>query len=201
MKPTYKGFEAKKDKGFITLPPVGAYIAKIIDVRFHEADEQMNRDTIELMIDITEGEYENQYMKFYNDQKNKFGDSIKYKGVFRLTPPVEDDEDWRKRSFEGNMWAIQESNDGYHWDWDEKKLKGKKVGISVREYLYTYKGKEKKTTEIGRLESIKEIKDGKVKPMNARDKREKKDSDNDDSAGNDEQPSFTDVSKTVDVPW
>lgn len=199
MKPSYKGFEAKKNGGFLTLPPVGAYVAEIKEVRMVGADpiDNRDRDVIELMMEITEGEYAGRYMEFYKDQKERFGDTTKYKGVFRLVAPLENDEDWRKRTFEGNLWCVEQSNDGYVWDWDEKKLKGKKVGISVRERLYTYGDKERSTTEIARFETVADVKAGKVKPMRPRDQR----SGGSGSAESMDESNLTDVSKTVDVPW
>lgn len=199
MKPSYKGFEAKKNGGFLTLPPVGAYIAEIKEVRFVPQDplENRDRDTIELMIEITEGEYAGRYMEFYKDQKERFGDSVKYKGIFKLVAPLENDEDWRKRNFEGNLWCVEQSNEGYTWDWDEKKLKGKKVGISVRERLYTYNDKERSTTEIAKFETVDDVKSGNVKPMRARDQRTGGSTTEDSTDGS----GFTEVSKTVDVPW
>ena len=135
MKATYKGFEAKKSGGFIELPPVGAYVGEIQVAR--EA-EQNGRPVIELFMEITEGEYANRFHEVYEDQKERFGDSAKYKGIFRLVPYMDGDEDWRRSTFEGNLWAVEQSNgfdaNGeplYKWDWDEKKLKGKKVGISA----------------------------------------------------------------------
>ena len=194
MKPTYKDCEPKKTGGFIELPPVGAYVAEIQAVR---VVEQNDRDVIELFMEITEGEYANRFHEVYEDQKERFGDSAKYKGIFKLTPPVDGDEDWRKRTFEGNLWCVQQSNSGYAWDWDEKKLKGKKVGISIRRRLYTYNGKDRETTEIGRFETIDDVKAGKVKPMNDRDNRENKSESAESTDGNE----FTDVSKEVSVPW
>ena len=194
MKPTYKDCEPKKTGGFIELPPVGAYVAEIQAVR---VVEQNDRDVIELFMEITEGEYANRFHEVYEDQKERFGDSAKYKGIFKLTPPVDGDEDWRKRTFEGNLWCVQQSNSGYAWDWDEKKLKGKKVGISIRRRLYTYNGKDRETTEIGRFETIDDVKAGMVKPMNDRDNRENKSESAESTDGNE----FTDVSKEVSVPW
>ena len=195
MKPSYQGFEAKKSSGYLELPPVGAYVAEIKGVRLVEANEKNPRDTIELMIEITDGEYAGRYMDFYNEQKNRFGDDAKYKGVFRLTSPLEGDEDWRKRTFEGNLWCVEQSNPGYTWDWDEKKLKGKKVGISVRKRLYSYNGKDKETTEIGRFETVDDVKAGKCKPMKDRDQRSS------DSSASTASDGFTEVSTEVDVPW
>ncbi len=194
MNPSYSGFQAKERKGFLDVPPAGCYEAEILNVRFVPADGgKHQRDTIELFLDISDGEYKGRYMELWNDQKERFGDSVSYKGMFRLTPPVENDEPWRVKAFEENLWCVQESNDGYSWDWDEKKLKGKKVGINVRNHYYTYNGKDRATTEICRFETIADVKAGKCKPGKDRNNIQKE-------IGT--EPAFTDVSATnVDVPW
>lgn len=190
----YKGFEAKKTGGFLDLPPVGAYVAEIQAVRFVEGKDGQ-RDRIECFTDIIEGEYANRFHDVFEDQKERFGDSAKYKGIFRLNCPFDDsDEDWVKRNFEGNIWCVQQSNPGYTWDFDEKKLKGKKVGINLRKRLYTYNDKDRETVEIARFETVDDVRNGKCRPVRDRDQREQKN----DSA--DEQ-NFTDVSKDVNVPW
>ena len=197
MKPSYSGFETKKVGGFVELPPVGAYVAEIQNVRFVEADgKNQQRDAIEMMIEITEGEYKNRYHEIYEDQKERFGDTASYKGIFKLIPPKDGDEDGRKRVFEGNLWCVEQSNPNYVWDWDEKKLKGKKIGISVRKRLYTWNNEDRETTEIGRFETIDDVKNGKCKPMRERNTR---------SSGAKEDSTdgqnFTEVSNSVDVPW
>ena len=202
MKPSYKGFEAKQNNGgFVTLPPVGAYVAEIQAVRFKEKNEKENvfRDTIELMIEITEGECKGRYHEVYENQKERFGDDVRYKGVFKLIPPTDGDEDWRRRAFEGNLWCVEQSNDGYKWDWDEKKLNGKKIGINVRKYLYTYNEKNYETTEIGKFETVQDVLNGKCKPMRERDRRENKDGAAEEASTDGSE--FTDVSKEVNVPW
>ena len=98
MKPTYKGFEAKKsNSGFLTLPPKGAYVAEI-----KTADEVnlefLNRKAIEVTLDICEGEYKGRYEEVWKDQDEKFG-KASFNGTFRLIPYVDGDEDWRKRAF------------------------------------------------------------------------------------------------------
>lgn len=194
MKPSYSTFEAKKSSGFLTLPPAGAYEAVITGVRLLEPDgDKQLRTVIELMLEITTGEYANRYGDLYREQSERFDGKASYKGIFRLTPPEEDDEDWRKRAFEGSLWCVEQSNPNYSWDWDEKKLKGKKVGISVRDRLYTYNDTDRQTTEIGRFETIEDVRAGKVKPMNPRDQRKK---DNPVPDGG-----FFDASNDPDVPW
>lgn len=194
MKPSYSTFEAKKSSGFLTLPPAGAYEAVITGVRLLEPDgDKQLRTVIELMLEITTGEYANRYGDLYREHSERFDGKASYKGIFRLTPPEEDDEDWRKRAFEGSLWCVEQSNPNYSWDWDEKKLKGKKVGISVRDRLYTYNDTDRQTTEIGRFETIEDVRAGKVKPMNPRDQRKK---DNPVPDGG-----FFDASNDPDVPW
>ena len=198
MKPTCKDFKAEKGKGFVGLPPAGAYVAEIKDV--HVVTNDFNgREVIEMMIEITEGEYAGRFTDVWNDQRERFGNA-NYKGVFKLTAPNENDEDWRFNTFQGNLWCVQESNPGYRWDWDEKKLKGKKVGISVRKRLYTGQDNDgnpvdRETLEIGRFETIADVKAGKVKPMKVKDTRKQKSENS--TSGSD----FTDVSKDVEVPF
>lgn len=194
MKPSYKGFEAKKSGGFIDLPAPGVYVAEIQDVRFSEG-ENGKRDRIECLMEIIEGEYKGRYHEVFEDQNERFGKST-YKGIFRIfCPSGEDDTDVR-RIFEGNLWCVEQSNPGYAWDWDEKKLKGKKVGINVRKRMYTYNGKDRETTEIGRFETIDDVRNCKCKMMKDRDQRS-----NDNGSAETNGSEFTDVSKDVAVPW
>ena len=205
MKPTCSDFEAKKSGNFTALPPVGAYVAEIQAVRVLDPnkDKSVQRITIELLIDIIEGEYANRFHEVYDDQIERFGSTAKYKGIFRLIPYNDDDEDWRKRAFQSNLWCVQESNPGYKWDWDEKKLKGKKVGINLRKRLYTYTNaqgekKDGETVEIGKFETIDDVHNGKCRPMRDRDQREKREETVEIAVDGD---TFTDVSGEVNVPW
>lgn len=193
MKPTYNGFEAKKTGGFIELPPRGCYVAEIKTANEINL-EYLNRKAIDVTLDICEGEYKGRYEEVWKDQDEKFGKAT-FKGSFRLIPYVEGDEDWRKRAFESNLWCVQESNPGYAWDWDEKKLIGKKVGINVRNRLYTYNNQDRSTTEICQFETVDDVRNGKCKLKPDRDQRKKHDEDSTDGS------EFTDVSKNVDVPW
>lgn len=200
MKATYKGFNAQRTSGFTGLPPVGAYVAEILEVRYldpKKPENNVKRDTIELFMEIVEGEYANRFHEVYEEQTEKWGNDVKYKAIFRLIPPSDDDaDDWRKRTFEGNLWCVQQSNPGYAWDWDEKKLKGKKVGISIRRRLYTYNGRDRETVEIGRFETIDDVKAGKVKPMRDKDNRT-----SESPVESTDGSEFTNVSNEVEVPW
>ena len=185
MKPGYKNFEARERTSFLTVPPAGAYVARIENVNVQEPTDTNPRTVIELIVDITEGEYTHRYKDLFDDQKSRFGNA-NYRGTFRLTVPTDDDADednWIKRKFETSMWCIEQSNPNFEWDWDEKKLRKLSVGISVRNKKYDYNGKEKTTTEIGRLEVVQDVRDGKVKPMQDRDQTKKDNQTNDAANG------------------
>ena len=202
MKATYGGFEAKKSSSNF-LPPVGQYIAEIQGVRLDKSYSG-DRDVIVCMIEIMEGDYKGQYHKVFEDQKERFGDGVKYKGTFTLTPYIEGDELYIKSRFEQNLWCVQESNPGYKWDWDEKKLKGKKIGINVRENHYKGNdGTKKITTEIGQFETIGDVRSGACKDMNPRIAKALKDEENNSSSseGFHGVEYGTDVSGNVEVPF
>ena len=192
MKQTYSGFEAKKSVAYEQLPPPGLYIAEIQAVRL-EPSYDKTREQIACMIEIIEGEYAGQYHKVYENKRERYSDA-KYPGVFTLIPPIEGDEPWRQKSFEGNLWCVEQSNPGYHWDWDEKKLKGKKIGINVRKNLYTYNNKDYEKTEIAKFEAIEDIRSGEAKVAKERDQRKKHDDSED-------QQTMTDVTDEVEVPF
>ena len=171
----------------IRSPPPGVYVGTILQVRVVDADGQkVMRDKIEVMVEITEGEYKGRFTDYYKDQESRLGkDKAKFRGVFSLIPPVDGDEDWRFRAFEGNIWCVEESNPGYHFrkpdgSWDEQGLAGKAIGINIRNRLYNYTGsdetvKEGKTIEIARFETVENVRSGKAKPAKDRDAREYKD--------------------------
>lgn len=193
----YKGFEAKKTSGGVQLPAAGAYIGEIQGVKVEPCQFENDREQLVLMLEITEGDCKGRYHEVFQSQQERFGGDVKYKGSLRIKVPKDTDgeEDaWIRRVFNEAMWCVQESNDGYTWDWDESKLKGKKVGFSVRDTYYTVNKQDRQSTEIGRLEAIPEVREGKVRPMRPRDNRKEQDDSTDGE-------SFTDVSKEVEVPF
>lgn len=147
FKPSYSSGER------LTLP-AGIYKAEVINAK---VDELGNAPTLVIQVDITEGDYARFFRRLFENQSQNSQYSVRYKGVYRIQLPDGKDEqhdNWRKHQLEGAVWALENSNPGYKWDWDETKLKGLKIGLNVRERDYYYNGKSGTTTEIGRLESI-----------------------------------------------
>jgi len=161
----FEGFKSEASgKAYQQLPP-GAYVAciKAVKLEGQEPDQ-----TLILRVDIAEGEYQGYYAKRYkHDSENeKSVYPAKYKGDFRLRVPNPDNKkalypESDKTKFNDAIYRIEESNPGYHWDWNEKGLVGLMVGINVRQG--TYNGSE--FTKIGRLEIVGDVRQGIVKTM------------------------------------
>lgn len=174
----YKGdFESKKDVAISNLP-AGAYVGKVLGAKVEtQTISGRDVDRLVLQLDVAEGDYKDHYKKVYEASKGGMYPA-KFKGIFRLTIPQAGDqyESMNKRILQGAAWALEESNSGYKWDFDESKLKGLSVGFSVRDADYLVEDSEGirkvTSTEICRLESVKEVKAGTVKPPK---KRELKD--------------------------
>ena len=126
--------------------PVGAYVCKILGVRYEEGEND-NSDRIVLQFDITEGEQKDFFKKQYETNQN---DDKKWKGIVKVYVPKDDGsekDEWTKNAFAKWINAVEQSNDGYLWDWDEKKLKGKTLGIVFGETGTVIEGREVKFAE------------------------------------------------------
>ena len=163
----YEGFKSEASGKKYPMLPAGTYVAGIKNVKIDgdEPDQQLV-----LRLDIIEGEYAGYYTKRYeNDSQGAGYDQqyqAKYKGDLRIQVPNPDNTkrshpEWDVRTFNNAIYCIEQSNPGYKWDWDEKKLKGKTVGINVREG--TYNGNV--YTQIGRLEVAEDVRRGIVETM------------------------------------
>ena len=158
MKP-YNGFNAEPTKTIEALP-AGGYIAKIL-----KAEEVAYSwgNQLQISFDIAEGDHKGHFKTQYDGQQ---GEDKKWKGVYRQSVPKDDGSDkdeWSKRSFNNAIWAIEESNPGYHWDWNEAGLKGKTVGVLFRNREWEYNGKTGWTTECCALTDVTSIREGKFR--------------------------------------
>jgi hypothetical protein len=59
--------------------------------------------------------------------------------------------------------CIKESNSGYHWDWDEAKLKGKMVGVLFRNFEWEMNDNTGWSTECCTFTTVDDIRQGKFK--------------------------------------
>lgn len=139
--------------------PAGGYEAKIINAAV--LPNSNGSESLAVQVDITAGEFKG---FFKRDFDNNPYDNRKWRGVARFFVPKDDGskEDERTTAiFKAMTEAVEKSNPNYKWNWDEKSLKGLKVGIMVREKEYDHNGYHGFTHDIFRFTDIKIIKDGK----------------------------------------
>lgn len=141
MKP-FKNYE--KVQTFANRPtlPEGGYVCKILNAEekvYKTASGEFHK--LEVSIDIIEGEYTGFYAADYRSQQ---GEDKKWKGVLRMSVPTDDGSELDERiksAFKTNITAVEESNDGYHWDWNEAGLKGLVIGCLFQSQEWEFNGK------------------------------------------------------------
>ena len=155
----FNGLEIKKSVSASEPLPAGGYVAKILNAK---VEEYSWGEKLVISFDIAEGEYKDFFRKQYNENTRE---DKKWKGNFRLTVPNEGNQyfDSQKRAFGNAIWAIEESNPGYHWDWNESALKGKMVGVLFRNFEYDVEGRQGWSTECCTFVSVEDVRTGNFK--------------------------------------
>ena len=155
----FNGLEIKKSVNTSEPLPAGGYVAKILNAK---VDEYGWGEVLVISFDIAEGEYKDFFRKQYNENTRE---DKKWKGNFRLTVPQEGNQyfEGQKRTFGNAIWAIEESNPGYHWDWVEAALKGKMVGVLFRNFEWEMNGNSGWSTECCTFVSVEDIRNGNFK--------------------------------------
>lgn len=137
--------------------PLGAYVCRI-----KQANVQQNTwgDQLCILFDIEDGEYAG----FYDaDFKGNTREDKKWKGVLRYFLPLDngdEKDEYTKSSFKGLVTSIEESNPGYTWNWDERTLKGKLLGIIFRNEEWEYNEKSGWAVRPWRACSVDTVADG-----------------------------------------
>lgn len=156
-----KGYEgAKVITGGIPELPKGGYIAKILDCR---EESRNGYSWLALSFDITEGEHKGHFAEQYRANTNE---NKKWRGTYNAFIPDEGSQYYEDNlnRFKTIIANIEESNPGYHWDWDESKLKGKTAGVLFGEKEFeTEKGEVIIITECRGIRSVDCIKEGKFR--------------------------------------
>jgi len=117
----------------------GGYVCKILKVVLEEKDYG---HLLRIGFDIAEGEHKDFYKRQFARKKESNADA-KWPGMYYQTVKQDD-----LRFFKGFIVAIENSNPGFKWDWDEQKLTGKLFGGVFGEEEFEIK-QGKKAGEIG----------------------------------------------------
>ncbi len=159
----YNGAKAAKFTSREPLPK-GAYVLKIVGAKTEDYDWGQ---VLILAVDVHEGEYKG---FFDRDFKANTNDDRKWRGTYRINVPNEKNQ-WfenQQKSFNNLIACLEESNDGYHFDWDESKLKGKLIGGLWGNVEYNFVNESQKTvtgwrTKCRFVTDIASVREGKFK--------------------------------------
>lgn len=127
-----------KKGGFYEALPKNGYVIRIL-----RAEENPNKDGngshIKIAFDIAEGEYKDFYKKLFDGNTNE-DKKWPYDGTFTISVPADDSPQWLINNFGTFVAALEDSNPGYTFDWDETKWKGLVVGSLFRNEQSEYNG-------------------------------------------------------------
>lgn len=138
--------------------PAGGYVVKILDVE--QKAWSSGRTYLDFTFDIAEGEHEGHYTKQFEDSTLP---DKKYKGHVRVQIPLDDGSEndaYTVRRLKTAITAIEHSNEGYTFDWNEKSLIGKITGLLFRDKEYSWQGKEGFWTEPFLFLSADRVREG-----------------------------------------
>lgn len=138
--------------GFKTLT-AGGYICKILACKTEVS--KSNKQMLVINFDIAEGEFKDWYLNKYKSAPRDANNPVepKWQGKYYLLLEGE--------GYEGRLKAfttsVEESNEGYTWDWNEENLKGKLFGAIFREEEFIWNGAILTSCKIWQARSTKKI--------------------------------------------
>lgn len=152
----YESVQSYKDRPQL---PVGGYVMRIMGA---EVKENRVGQYVQISMDIAEGQYKDFFANDYRSQDS----NKKWHCNYLLNVPTDDGSErdgWNKRRFKTFTEALEESNDGYHFDWDEKKFKGMSIGglFNIREWKDG--DRRGRSTNLAQVCSVEKIRSGKYK--------------------------------------
>lgn len=143
-------FDKIQENGSFEKLPVGGYIVKILAV-----DDVPEKEYLKIFFDINEGEKKGFFTKAFKEDtrpEKKWPNA----GSF-----IRSYKEKALPMFKGFTNAIENSNKNYSWNFDEKSLVNKVVGIVVGEEEYlNQKGQVRKRTYVSAVRSVDTIKKG-----------------------------------------
>lgn len=108
--------------------PSGVYQVGIVSAS--AGVTQTGKEKLVLALEVTEGDYQGIFSRKYKAKK-QYNENAQWPCLFHQVTEAES-----LGRYKGLIMAIEASNPGYHWDFDETTLKGKEVGCVFREEEY-----------------------------------------------------------------
>lgn len=155
-------WENVKASADFTVLPAGGYVCKIQGAKIRTFEGKNGSfERLEVAVDIVEGEYKDYFRRDFDSQNTE---DKKWRGVLRLYVPSGDGSDqdnWSMAKLKRFVNDVEDSNPGYHWDWEESKLKGKLVGLTFRREEWEYNGKTGWKTNPFQAYTVEDIRQNK----------------------------------------
>ena len=149
MKPI-EGWDLINEAGELKKLPPEAFACKIIEVI-----DVAEKEYFDVYFDIAEGEFKGYFATLQTNSGKNYG---------RIT-----------RSYKANalpffkafITAVEKSNPGYKWNWDEKTLNGKFCAVAFRDEEYLSDGQIKVRAKPDEIRSLQALRAGeiKIKPL------------------------------------
>lgn len=137
----------------------GGYVLGIISAQ--EKISNSGKPMLALQIDIAEGEERGYFTDLAQSNSNGKWPGT---GIYYIMLPEDPNvpaDDQTLRRLKGIIAAIEESNPGYTWNWDERTLRGKKIGsLWRREEFITQQGNSAWSTKCCVLLPVDKIRSG-----------------------------------------
>ena len=153
-----KDFDKIEPKGMedFTPFPAGVYECVIVNA-CENYNEESGKTTLKVMVDVATGDYAGYFKEMYDKNTNKDkrwnNNSTKYLSL----------EEQNLSYLKGFITSVENSNPGYTWDWDETKLRGKKICCVYQwEEYETRDGKTGVSAKLSKFRSLDKIKDIKI---------------------------------------
>lgn len=143
-------FDKIQESGNFEKLPVGGYIIKILSV-----DDVPEKEYLKIFFDINDGEKKGFFQKAFKEDtraEKKWPNA----GSF-----IRSYKEKALPMFKGFTNAMENSNKGYKWNFDEKSLVNKIVGVVIGEEEYiNQKGQVRTRTYVSAVRSVDTIKKG-----------------------------------------
>lgn len=154
MKPINNFNEVQASAGDFARPTAGGYIIGILDVEDVPLDANTGKgDYLKIYYDIVYGNFAG----YYSDLHSKFGGD--YKTCF-----VKSYKEKALGMFKHFTNCVEESNQPYKWDWNEKGLKGRMLGVVLGEEEYLKNdGSIASRLYVKDIKTVEQIKNGDFK--------------------------------------
>lgn len=145
-----EGYDLVNEAGELKSLPAGAYICKISEVI-----DVSEKEYLDVYFDIVDGEFKGYFAALESNSSHKYG---------RMTRSY---KQTALPFFKAFITAIEKSNNGYSWNWDEKGLAGKFCVVVFRDEEYLKDGQVKVMAKADEIRSIQALKENKIviKPL------------------------------------